>query len=256
MYKVDPNWLQYMISPIFFVSFAVTLICCYVASPLLASILVPKINMQKLEVKTTYFHSFLGSAVHSIAAIVFASYILATGVLSSDKIFATSPASFAALHLTVGYAVGDMVICLRDPYLRRSHSTMLHHLAMIAGIGMCLYYQLFTFFVVYRFLSELSTPFVNLRSVIYEVGDKKGRWYFISSIGMMVTFFLCRILVIPWHTYHLFMAVLSANAATVPLVLKVYMIVNFTAFDTLNIFWFNKIVKGGYKFFWSRKRHK
>ena len=70
---------------------------------------------------------------------------------------------------------------------------------------------------------------------------------------MSVSFFLCRVVVIPWHNYVLTSAVLGG--AAVPLVLKIYMEVNFVAFDVLNCFWFYKMLKGGYRLFFGKKRN-
>lgn len=242
-----------MMSPVFFISAAVTIVCCYVVSPNVASGLVQRDQLQKLGHKSVYFHSYLASALHAVVAFVLAGHTLATGDLSSDKIFATSSAGTMALHVTIGYTVGDTVVCLLDPYLRGAYSTVLHHLAVITGIAMCLYHQLFMFFVVYRLLSEFSTPFVDLRAVISAVGDKKGWLYMLASLGMMISFFLCRIVVIPWHNYELFTALFGVEGSEVPWYLTVFMALNFTIFDVLNLIWFCKILRGGYKLLFLTK---
>lgn len=47
------------------------------------------------------------------------------------------------------------------------------------------------------YLMELSTPFVSVRSILSILGLKDSLAYVINGIFMLVTFFLCRILMWP-----------------------------------------------------------
>lgn len=224
---------------------------------MLASLLFPKNRIQDLGKKAIYIHTLLGSTVHSVVAVTYAFYVLSNGVLYEDKLYMVTRGSVNCCHITLGYVLADTLMCIMDPYLRSSYLILLHHLAMIAGILMGLYFELFHFFLVYRFISEMSTPFVNWRLVIYELGDKKGMSYTIASLGMMIVFFLCRVVVIPWHIYSLlFSILLSPEAVPVPMYLKVYMVVNYCVFDFLNSFWFYKMLKGANKVFFLKKGKK
>lgn len=254
VHVVDPDWIQKTLSLPFFALLTMTLVCSYGVSPYLASRLVPRERYKKLGHKTMSFNSYLSSAIHAVVACMLAGSVLAFGELGKDKIYSVSPGAASTLHATLGYTVADTFICLLDPHLRSTYSTIMHHLAMISGISMGLYHQLFIFFIVYRLLSELSTPFVDLWTVLHEVGDRSGRWYYAASIAMMISFFLCRVLVIPWHNYELLRAIFSSEGLAVPWYLRLYMIINYTAFDAFNLFWFYKILRGGYKLLFLRKR--
>ena len=254
MYVRDPEWWKYLISPTVFASFAVIILCRFIMSPVLASAFIEKDKLKQLGDRRGLFHSYLGSLVHALGALAFSVYILSTEELNKDPIFSITRNSMTVMHITMGYSLADMLICLIDPHLRMVYSNLLHHTCMIAGITMGLYHQLYIFFIVYRLMAELSTPFVDWRAVIYEVGDKNGRWYYIASFGMMITFFLCRIMVVPWHNYVLFTTIFSPEAAVVPWYLNLYMVVNYTAFDFLNIYWFYKMLKGGYKLLRRKQR--
>ena len=233
----------------------VVLICRYVLSPILANALVQEDKVNKLGHKKGLFHSYLGSLFHAVEAFVFGMYILSSGELGKDRVFSISRNSITAMHVTLGFSLADLMICLLDPHLRKVYSNLIHHTCMVAGIVMGLYHQLYIYFIVYRLLAEFSTPFVDWRAVIYEVGDKDGKWYLIASTLMTISFFLCRVIVIPWHSYALFSAMFSAEAAAVvPWYLNLYMVVNYTAFDALNIYWFYRILKGGYKLL-VKKQH-
>ena len=222
---------------------------------MLASLLFPKNRIQDLGKKAIYVHSLLGSTVHSVVSVTCSLYVLSKGVLYADKLYMVTTGSINCCHITLGYVMADFLMCIMDPYLRHNYSILLHHLAMIAGMLMGLYFELFHFYIVYRLLSEMSTPFVNWRLVIYELGDKKGMSYTIASLGMMVVFFLCRVVVIPWHNYSLFGDIFSPEAVPVPWYLKVYMVGNFCVFDVLNSFWFYKMMKGAYKIFFLKPKN-
>lgn len=249
---MDTNWLYYnnVISPIVFLSFAATLLCSYVLSPTILNVIAPN---QKFGRKAMYVHTYITSTIHAVVTCMAALIALAQGDLGKDRTFGVNSAGVTALHVTVGYTLGDTLIILMDPYLRSIYSSLLHHVAMIAGLLLCLYYELFLFFVICRVLSEFSTPFVNLRGVLSEIGNKKGQLYVAASILMMVTFFLCRVVVIPLHTYALFAVLVSTEASTVSMSLKMTMVLNTVTFDILNMFWFYKILRGGYKFFFHGK---
>ena len=160
-----------MISLVLVASFGIILLCCYVISPFLANLVLPK-DQQAFGRKTVYIHSYLGSTLHAIVAFSCAMYVLGKGELGKDKVYAYNSAGVISLHITAGYVLADTLIVLRDPYLSSIRSTLLHHAAMIAGIFMCLYYRLYLFFVVYRFVSEFSTPFVNWWSILHELGNR------------------------------------------------------------------------------------
>ena len=255
MYSRDPEWWKYVLSPTVFISIALVLLCRFVLSPILASALIPEDKLKKLGPKKALFHTYLGSLVHAVEAVIFAGYIIfVSGELGKDRIFSVTPSSLTAMHITLGFSLADLLICLLDPHLRNTYSFIIHHSCMVAGIFMGLYHQLYIYYIVYRLLGEFSTPFVDLRAVIYEVGDKNGKWYLFACTGMTFSFFLCRIIVIPWHDYLLFSDIFSTRASIVPWYLNLYMIVNYTAFDALNLFWFYKIAKAWFKFLIKRQR--
>lgn len=248
-YTVDPNWSSFIFSPALFISFGLTLTFCYVLCPILAYFYIPEWKIQSLGERKANLYSLFGSSVHAIVACVLALYAIRSGELGNNVIFSKSPLGFTILQITLGYVCGDLVICILDPYLSGVYSTLLHHVAMIAGISMCLFYQgFFLYFVVWRVLAEFSTPFVNFRMVVSELGDKRSWMYYFASIGMTVSFFSCRIVMIPWYTYELVVAIFfNPEVNIIPMHLQVYMFVNYTAFDILNIYWFFKILKGAYK---------
>jgi uncharacterized protein YqgC (DUF456 family) len=203
--------------------------------------------------KNVYMNTLLASTLHAAVGCTSTVMILAEGDLWKNRIFGMNSAAVITLHITVGYVLGDTLVCFADPYLRKTYSVFLHHLAMISGILLSLYYELFLFFVMYHLISEFSTPFVNWRGFLHEFEGKKTRWYSAAAVGMLISFFLCRVVLIPWHNYILFVTLLSNEASTVPLVLKAIMVANSLPFDALNCLWFYRMIKGGKRYFFSKK---
>ena len=106
------------------------------------------------------------------------------------------------------------------------------------------------YFGVLQAITEGSTPFVNWRFILIETGKKYSFWYTFASLGMMVSFFLCRMVKMPWHWYALYATIFSVEGAKVNVV-PVYSQTNgidkLFFFASLNVYWFSKMVKGAVK---------
>jgi len=223
-------------------------------SPVLFNFVFTKERVDRLGHKKHYLYSTLTSSVHAVVAVILGAYCLSTGELSLDTALSTSYLGTICMYLSLGYSIADFITCLVDKHMRTELGMVMHHFAMICGISMGLYYSYYNFFIVYRFLSEFSTPWVNLWWIIHNVKVKGEKLYTFASLMMMATFFACRVAVIPWHTYTLQVALHSQSSALIPWYLRIYMFVNFEAFDILNIFWFYKMSRGAYKLFCGKKK--
>ena len=249
----EPNSLPYIITPAFISSFVITVLCSVVFSPLLWPLITPKYHT--INERKSYFNTMLSSTIHAVTVSSLTSYILSSGSLGTNRSFSKSPLGFATMQISLGYFVADLIICLMDPFLRRDMGSMTHHVAGIVAISLGLFYQgKFMFFIIYRLISELSTPFVNLWSTFRTLDEKNTIWYAFSSIGMVTTFCVCRIMPMPWHWYVLWFTIIDPASFIVPLHFRVLTVINFLAFDVLNVYWFSKMVRGAVKLF--RKRDK
>ena len=82
--------------------------------------------------------------------------------MGTNLVYSKSQLGFTVLQLSLGYFVADFVFCCMDSNLRWDKASMIHHIAVIIGVWLTLYFQgKFMFFVFARFISELSTPVVN-----------------------------------------------------------------------------------------------
>ncbi|XP_077288128.1 ceramide synthase [Arctopsyche grandis] len=94
----------------------------------------------------------------------------------------------------------DVVISFLS-YCKDQPIIVMHHL-FIGGFGFLVIVYLrgglgdCVFGFVY--LMELSTPFVSLRSILSRLKMKSTQLYVVNGIAMLVTFFVCRILIMPY----------------------------------------------------------
>lgn len=241
----SPLW-TFFLTPSFAAAFVVTFLCPYVLSPALRRVLLP--NLNDLKDKTMLFHSLLGSTLHSVVSFSLAVYIIVFAGMGSTLAYSNSKLGMASMQISFGYFVADFCVCLLDPYMQSDLGSLAHHLTAIFGIGMSIYLRgQFMFFVVYRLIAEFSTPFVNWRFLIYMTGGKEGVWYIVASLVMMLSFFLCRIVLIPWHWYMVVVTLLSPEAAVLSHIVVWWSVVTYLVFDIINIYWISKMVKGAVK---------
>lgn len=252
VFHYDPSVWPFFITPAFGCTCIASLLIPYFVSPPFWSLLLPA---SKNPPKTNmYFHTMLTSTIHAIISTLLTSYLLWFGLI--NRVFSKSPLGFVAMQISLGYFVGDLIVCLRDPKLRADRGNMIHHIAGIVGLTLGLFYQgKFMFFVVYRLIAECSTPLVNLHHVLHNLNEKDGNLYLFNGIGMLIVFFLCRIIVIPWHWYEILKIVVTEEAALlVPLFFRVWLGGNYLVFDILNVYWCYKILRGALKLFKTRKK--
>ncbi|CAG5047308.1 unnamed protein product [Parnassius apollo] len=86
-------------------------------------------------------------------------------------------------------------------YCRHEPVILFHHL-FIGGFGFLVIVYLrgglgdCVFGFVY--LMELSTPFVSIRGILSRMGLKSSRAYLLNGLAMLATFFVCRVLSLPY----------------------------------------------------------
>jgi hypothetical protein len=238
----EPSIWPFFITPALLISFLASLLIPYLVSPPIWSLLLPtsknppRCNM--------HFHTVLTSTIHAVISSVLALYLLGFGLMGSNRLFSKSPLGFVTIQISLGFFAGDLIVCLLDPKLRADWGGVMHHLAGVAGLAFCLFYQgIFMFFVVYRLITECSQPFLKLCYILHKLTERDGILYICASIVMFIVFVLCRIIIIPWHWYVIISSFFVTEEA-VPLLFRVGLVVIYLLFDILNLLWFRTIMKG------------
>ena len=248
-FNYEPSIWPFFISPALLITFLSSLLIPYLISPLFWSLLFP--TSKNPPRSNMHFHTVLMSTIHAIISTVLALYLLVSGEVGSNRVFSKSPLGFVTIQISLGFFIGDFIVNLLDPKLRTEWGGMIHHAAAIGGLVFCLFYQgLFMFFVVYRLITECLQPFINLCYILHKLDDTDGILYTCSSIVMFTVFFLCRIIIIPWHWYVVVTVVVTEEAALlVPLIFRVGLVGNYFVFDILNVRWFYAIMRDTPKLF-------
>lgn len=252
----DPNTLPYIISPASVTSFITTLLCAYVISPILWSRLLSSKYQALSRKNKNYLNSLLGATIHAVLVSLLTGYILASGELS-NRVFSKSPLGFFTMQISLGYFVADFLVVLVDPDMRKDFGIVVHHIAGLNALSLGLFnHGKFMYFIVYRFIAEVSTPFVHMRWTLHLLDyPKHSFWYLFSSLGMILTFFLSRVLVIPWHWYVLVTVLATPLCVEViPLFYRAWTCLSYLVLDVLNVFWFSKMVKGALKLWRTRTK--
>uniref|UniRef100_A0A1B0CSU3 TLC domain-containing protein n=1 Tax=Lutzomyia longipalpis TaxID=7200 RepID=A0A1B0CSU3_LUTLO len=140
-------------------------------------------------------------------------------------------------------------------YISRQPLMVGHHI-FIGSFGLCVIAYLrgglgdciFSFI----FLMEASTPFVSLRSILSTMGMKSTNLYMINGIFMLVTFFIFRILMLPfvfyWYSLTVNLPFIRA-VASLPRGCKISICILFLP----QIYWFYLILRGAIKVFFPQK---
>ena len=119
---------------------------------------------------------------------------------------------------------------------------LLHHVAALVGCYYIMFYEA-AWMIAMILSTELSSPFVNVRSILGAVLGKKHPIYMLNGFLILLTFFAFRILhggVFYWYALYLSFDQLKALA---PLPRATLYLVSLF-FTVLNLVWFVKVYNG------------
>ena len=243
----DQDTLSYFLTPAFLISLSTALLSPYYVSPLFWRILLPA--SKRPPTTNIHFHTMLSSTLHAVISSTLCAYILWYGLMGTNRIFSRLPLGFTTIQISLGYFVGDFIVCLLDPKLRSDKASMMHHVADIVGISLGLFQEgNGMFFVILLLLTECSTPFVNFRFILYYLGEKDKLLYTFAGMIMLIAFILFRIVVIPWHWYEILTTAMSEECALlIPLFFRVWLGFSYLVFDVINVYWCYKMIRGALK---------
>lgn len=208
-----------------------------------------------------YWNTIPYAIIHSVVIVSLSIWALldVEKPLQYQIIFHSDMAKFG-LQFSLGYFVGDLIVMLSNRELRADRKMLFHHLGGLISVGLGLVYSgCYTVVILLRLISEISTPFVNLRWLIAETNVPQTSLTFrINGLLMTFTFFCSRVFMIPIHWYILGCFLLyeqfpsSLYYSILPA--KCWSVLVCLVFDSLNLFWAKKMWKGLMKHFFSSKK--
>jgi len=102
------------------------------------------------------------------------------------------------------------------------------------------------------FLVEASTPFVSLRVILCHLGLKDSRVYVVNGLFMLVTFFVCRVIIFPF----LYMWYIRLEGISSLLSSPLWVHCAVAGLWLPQLFWFGKMLRGSIKLITDSKKSK
>jgi hypothetical protein len=94
-------------------------------------------------------------------------------------------------------------------------------------------------------LTEATTPFINQRFFFDKAGMKSGSLYLVNGLLMTVLWFILRVLMFGWLGWRLFL--MREGIMALPFVHRAVALSSYVVGYALQLFWFDKILRGALK---------
>ena len=219
------------IDPVVFLSTAAAyLLCFFILSPLLVNSSSTVRNYLRQETQ----HQLLGHFVYSVVTSCLTVHIIVSGNVVEE---AQSTLGFLTVEVSVVYFVmetGTALLIFRHTIISEKME-FLHHITGFVGLFIGLYWQGASLALcILRLFSQLSTPFLIIRLWLRGSGINETGVYMANFTAMIVTFFVSRIVIIPWYWRLFVYWVLAPESFLLPC--AILGVVSVTL-DILNIYW-------------------
>eukprot|EP00058_Branchiostoma_floridae_P016958 XP_002602446.1 hypothetical protein BRAFLDRAFT_63462 [Branchiostoma floridae] len=155
--------------------------------------------------------------------------------------------------LMVGYCAAACLLMIW--YRVVDQASFLHHLVSTYTAYISLTYPCLHYYANICYMMEISGPFVNTRMILKQLGDQNSPLFICNGLAMVVTFFFGRVLSTIVATYNLIrlMVTDSQQFFQLPVPVLLCYVGGCALFNTLNYYWFFKILRGFVSFFKKRQ---
>ncbi|KAJ6657670.1 hypothetical protein lerEdw1_002171 [Lerista edwardsae] len=209
-------------------------------------------------VKKSEWNSRCVSTLHAVIVGLFCLYILwFDDAVNANPIWGEPRLVKLNVAITSGYLLYDLLLLVR--YWRTMGDSLFvcHHLAALYAYGYVLSRGVLPYFANVRLLSELSTPFVNLRWFLDAAGWPRSSWLVLANgLAMTVVFFVVRIAVVPSYYARVFASYGTPEYERLGLGVQLAWIGPSLALEVLNAVWMYRITRGFYRAVRRSKAHK
>lgn len=215
--------------------------------------------------------SRLGSNVHAVVSTVLAAVCVlslwsvetSSSTSSTEELalaFRTSPLSFAALGLSLGYFAADLALVLLHSPALGGPEVVGHHAAALASLLVAAITGHGHAHTLALLISECTTPFVNARVYLERAGPhwKRSRTYALNGVAMLLVWAVGRVGLFAAFFAHLvaFPGASAAGVSAMALPARVLIAVVPPLLATLNAYWFCLIARGAWRTVSRRMRRK
>ncbi|XP_014666360.1 PREDICTED: transmembrane protein 56-B-like [Priapulus caudatus] len=233
-------------------SFAFCLLLQYVVNPMLTSAFMPKYKLLCYSDKLDW-NSRVTSTIHAIIITVNCLYVVIEPAVWMNPAMEYSRVLIAMCLICIGYILADTLVIFMHWHYIGSIPFLVHHAATTTACAVTVITSWWTWFTALRLLAEFSTTFVNLRWFLQKLDiPKTSRIAVWNGLTLVASFFACRIMLIPVYWLSVYNLIYSPT----------WLLLNWWKYfgiacpiflDTLNIYWFGKLVRGAVEILWLRK---
>jgi hypothetical protein len=150
--------------------------------------------------------------------------------------------------MSIGYFISDTVQMLKQgKSCKLRNEFILHHIICGIAIYLAMRSQCCYYFIGFKMMTELSTPFMNISLLMEMTECKKSLTYFINGHLFYWTFFLVRPMLIPSYWSRVGEQIQADNISTMPTYLLIINIVLSLTIEVLNIIWTVFVSKDYYR---------
>ncbi|PAA94367.1 hypothetical protein BOX15_Mlig001631g2 [Macrostomum lignano] len=157
----------------------------------------------------------------------------------------------AAMVVMAGYMLADCVGMLAYMTWKEMGPYLLHHCVAMICFLYCTHYGMLQYFVLFRLISEVSTPFVNLMW-FFRISGYRNRAPMLNSVNSLVlavSFAAGRIVLVPFYWIKVVTFLTGSGKFFIfrfPITFALWTLFS-GLLDVLNIIWFQRILIGGLK---------
>lgn len=149
-----------------------------------------------------------------------------------------------ALSVSLGYFVMDVIVVCRT---RISGAVVIaHHLVCAATMASALVTGYGHFHICWLLLTEITTPFVDVRWLLDKTGKKDSPLYFYNGVALTATWVLARVLLFPPYFAFIFRTWEETDGGVCTVLRSMFVVVP-TFLFALNLNWFWSVSRGMYK---------
>jgi len=174
------------------------------------------------------------AAFSSIWAICFA------GNVDPNDLTSHSPWLEWQFKLTAGYFISDTIqMYMQGPGCAHRAAFVAHHVLCAIAVYTTLHTSIGYFFIGFKMMTELSTPFMNI-SLMMEMANFKGsKFYYLNGHFFYWTFFLSRpLLIVPyWSLVNRHLQQMDTTLETIGTGHLLMNLMMSVALDALNCYW-------------------
>lgn len=242
-------WTRYSAVILWFLFFLGVHILSSILSPIFFPKILKKTN-KKARSRFIRWNVEVVSLLHSImiCALAIPIYILMKiypehewfKEIVADPLYGYSEKAMFVVAIAAGYFIWDFLVCVIYYRIFRFQGLFHALFSMVSFVLVCIT-EMFIYYGLIFLIFEVSTPFLNIRSLLNKADKGESKAYYINSILFVFTFFLSRVAFGLYQQFHCSVKIIHNVENLSPFVVVWYFLASMSS-TLINMYWFVLIV--------------